>query len=206
MPMACRQGSNENESECQLAAAPAALSRWRRWNESTFSPTSAPSLVQKWKNPGFPASEVKGCFLPRYATVHTFSPESHVISVPFSPLGCLRKMVCLGWGGMCCLPPLKGTTLKWGAFQLTRFSRWESPVMGKWYQDQMAGKHRRESPQFPKPRKLPKQALAGCLDRQLVLGWGDCWLLHAFIILKPAHLPETPPFGPSSGLSWPSPL
>lgn len=30
-------------------------------------------------------------------------------------------------------------------------------------------------------------------------------MLHVFIILKSSHLPETPPFGTSSALSWPSP-
>lgn len=113
MSIACLQGSNENESECQLAAAPKALSRWRRWKEAPFSPTFALSLVQKGKNPEFPTSEVEGCFLPRYATVDTFSPESHSIYVPCIHLGCLRKTVCLRWGGACCLPPLKGKGPLW---------------------------------------------------------------------------------------------
>lgn len=82
MSTACLQGSNENEAKFHLTAAFEAVSRWRRWNEFTFSPTFVLSLVQKWKHPEFPTSEVKGCFLSRYVT---FSPRFHFICVPYSP-------------------------------------------------------------------------------------------------------------------------
>lgn len=140
-------------------------------------------------------------FPPQICTADPFSPGFHFIYVPFIHLGYLRKTMCFRWGSVCCLPPWKGPV--WNE-ELSNFPDlvvgnpqwWVSGNKIKWLETQTW------VPIVPEA----KNASQAGFSRQLVLGWGGCWLLHAFIVLKPAHLPETPPFGPSSVLSWPSPL
>lgn len=49
------------------------------------------------------------------------------------------------------------------------------------------------------------RALVGSVEKAAAAQLRDCWLLHVFTILKSSHLPETPPFGTHSALSWPFP-
>lgn len=155
----------------------------------------------RWKDPEFPTSEVEGFFLPRYVLQIHLALDSTLSMCHLFTLAIWGKRCASDEAACAACHPWKGPV--WNE-ELSNFPDlvvgnpqwWVSGNKIKWLETQTW------VPIVPEA----KNASQAGFSRQLVLGWGGCWLLHAFIVLKPAHLPETPPFGPSSVLSWPSPL